>query len=238
MIRCKTTRAAGRFLNGLSGCLGYYRDVFSLNPTFVELEISDTRTLLDRARAGDTEAFGEICRSHETRLWRQAIALCGDATLAEDLAQDTLVEAWKCLRRYNGRCQFFTWLCAILLNRYRNTVRTKRPVPVSSLAGDDRKEFQSSIDNLADQDSSPDQAAQLREQATLVWNCIQALPAKHQQVIYLRFYVDDSLEGIAAALGCSLGTVKSRLFHALEKLRGMNALNAQSVFLKPNVESL
>ena len=212
--------------------------MFSLNATFVELKISDTRTLLDRARAGDTEAFGEICRSHETRLWRQAIALCGDATLAEDLAQDTLVEAWKCLRRYNGRCQFFTWLCAILLNRYRNTVRTKRPVPVSSLAGDDRKEFQSSIDNLPDQDSSPDQAAQLREQATLVWNCIQALPSKHQQVIYLRFYVDDSLEGIAAALSCSLGTVKSRLFHALEKLRGMNALHAQSVLLKTNVESL
>jgi len=49
------------------------------------------------------------------------------------------------------------------------------------------------------------------------------LPAKHQQVIYLRFYVDDSLEGIAAALGCSVGTVKSRLFHALDKLRGMKA---------------
>jgi len=53
------------------------------------------------------------------------------------------------------------------------------------------------------------------------------LPAKHQQVIYLRFYADDSLEGIAAALGCSMGTVKSRLYHALDKLRGMNALNAQ-----------
>ena len=212
--------------------------MFNLTPTFVEIETSDTRSWLDRAQAGDTEAFCEICRLYETRLWRQAIALCGDATLAEDLAQDTLVEAWKCLRRYNGRCQFFTWLCAILLNRYRNTVRAKRPVPLSSLAGHDRKECQNSLDNLADQDSSPDQAAQLREQATLVRNCIQALPTKHQQVIYLRFYVDDSLEGIAAALGCSVGTVKSRLFHALDKLRGMNDLNAQSVRLKRNVGSL
>ena len=59
----------------------------------------------------------------------------------------------------------------------------------------------------------------------LVQQCIQALPAKHQQVIHLRFYVDDSLEGIAAALGCSVGTVKSRLFHALDKLRGMNAFS-------------
>ena len=57
--------------------------------------------------------------------------------------------------------------------------------------------------------------------------CIQTLPVKHQQVIFLRFYADDSLEGIAAALGCSVGTVKSRLFHALDKLREMNALHAQ-----------
>ena len=212
--------------------------MFSLIPTFVEIETSDTRSLLDRAQAGDTDAFCEICRIHETRLWRQAIALCGDATLADDLAQDTLVEAWKCLRRYNGRCQFFTWLCAILLNRYRNTVRAKRPVPLSSLAGHDRKQFQNSLDNLADQDSAPDQAAQLREQAALVRNCIQALPPKHQQVIYLRFYVDDSLEGIASALGVSVGTVKSRLFHALDKLRGMNALGAQSEHPKTNVGSL
>src|SRR5213592_2019637 len=209
-----------------------------MNPGFAEIEISDARILLDRAQGGDAEAFGEVCRVYETRLLRQAIVLCGNATLAEDLAQDTLVEAWKCLHRYNGRCQFFTWLCAILLNRYRNMVRTKRPVPLSSLAGHDRTEFQNSLDNLADQDSAPDQAAQLREQAILVRNCIQALPTKHQQVIHLRFYVDDSLEGIAAALGCSVGTVKSRLFHALDRLRGMNALNAQSVNLKTNVGDL
>jgi RNA polymerase sigma-70 factor (ECF subfamily) len=64
------------------------------------------------------------------------------------------------------------------------------------------------------------------------------LPTKHQQVIYLRFYVDNSLEGIAAALGCSVGTVKSRLFHALDKLRGMNALNAQWANLKPKAGRL
>ena len=212
--------------------------MFNLTPTLLETDLPDMRSLLDEAAAGDAEAYCDVCRVYETRLLRQAIALCGDATLAEDLAQDTLVEAWQCLRRYHGRCQFFTWLCAILLNRYRNTIRSKRPVPLSSLTRHDRKEFQKSIDNLTDQDCSPDQAAQLREQAALVRNCIQALPPKHQQVIYLRFYVDDSLEGIAAALGCSVGTVKSRLFHALDKLRGMNALNTQSMNLKTNVGTL
>jgi RNA polymerase sigma-70 factor, ECF subfamily len=201
--------------------------VFSLNPTFVEIETPDTQGLLELAQAGDAQAFGAICRVYETRLLRQAMTLCGDATLAEDLAQDTLVEAWKCLRRYNGQCRFFTWLYAILLNRYRNLLRQKRPLPFSAFARHDRDEFQKNIVNLADHDSLPDETAQIREQVAQVRSCIKALPAKQQQVIYLRFYADDSLEGIAAALGCSVGTVKSRLFHALDKLRGMNALNAQ-----------
>ena len=200
--------------------------MFSLSPTFVETETSETRSLLDQARAGDAEAFGEICRVHGTRLLRQAVALCGNLTLAEDLAQDTLVEAWKGLRRYNGRCQFFTWLCAILLNRYRNVLRGNRLRPASMPGARDQDEFEKH-NNLADHAALPDQAVELREQAVLVRQCVQALSPKHQQVIYLRFYVDDSLEGIAAALGCSVGTVKSRLFHALDKLRKMNTFSTE-----------
>ena len=201
--------------------------MFGLNPTFMEIAPLETSDLLEQARAGDAEAFGEVCRTYETRLLCQAMALCGQASLAEDLAQDTLVEAWKCLRRYNEQCQFFTWLCAIMLNRYRNTVREKRPLPFSAFREDDRREVEGSSGRLADPDSLPDEAAQRRERDALLRSCIEALPAKQQQVILLRFYVDDSLGGIAAALGCSVGTVKSRLFHALDKLRGMNALNEQ-----------
>jgi RNA polymerase sigma-70 factor, ECF subfamily len=201
--------------------------MFSLNPALVETARPEASGLLEQARAGDAEAFGEVCRMYETRLLRQAMALCGQASLAEDLAQDTLVEAWKCLRRYNGKCQFFTWLCAILLNRYRNTVRERRPLSLSAFREHDRNEVEDSFGRLADPDSLPDEEAQRRERASLLRSCIEALPAKQQQVIHLRFYVDDSLGGIAAALDCSVGTVKSRLFHALDKLRGMNALSEQ-----------
>jgi RNA polymerase sigma-70 factor, ECF subfamily len=201
--------------------------MFSLNPALVETARPEASGLLEQARAGDAEAFGEVCRMYETRLLRQAMALCGQTSLAEDLAQDTLVEAWKCLRRYNGKCQFFTWLCAILLNRYRNTVRERRPLPFSAFKEYDRQEVEDGFGRLADPDSLPDEEAQRRERTLLLRSCIEALPAKQQQIIHLRFYVDDSLGGIAAALGCSVGTVKSRLFHALDKLRGMNALSEQ-----------
>lgn len=199
----------------------------ALNPTFVEIGTPDTRSLLEEARAGDAEAYGEVYRVYATRLLRQAMTLCGNVALAEELAQDTLVEAWKCLRRYNGQCEFFTWLCAILLNRYRNSLRNNRLLPVSNLGCRDLDEFANAVETGADRGSLPDEAAALREQSALVRKCLQSLPPKHQQVIYLRFYVDDSLDGIAAALGCSVGTVKSRLFHALDKLRSINALNAQ-----------
>lgn len=197
-----------------------------LNPSLVLSDLSLTGNFVERAQAGDAEAFGEVCRAYETRLLRQAMTLCANETMAEDLAQDTLVEAWKSLHRYNGRCQFFTWLCAILLNRYRNTLRQKRPVAVSSLHREDEDALQSTVEKMPDRNCSPDQEAELREQSAAVLACIQALPRKHQQIIYLRFYIDNSLEGIAAALGCSVGTVKSRLFRALDKLRVMNALQS------------
>jgi RNA polymerase sigma-70 factor (ECF subfamily) len=200
--------------------------VFSLNPPFVAVENSEARSLLDLARSGDGEAFCRICREHESRLLRQALVLCGNLALAEDLTQDTLIEAWKSLRRFNGKCQFFTWLCAILLNRYRNYTRQRKPTAFSALNPGDRSVFAKTLDRVLDNRVSPDQAAQLREQTELMLRCIHALPAKQQRVVYLRFYANDSLQGIAAALGCSVGTVKSRLFRALEKLRTMNELSA------------
>jgi RNA polymerase sigma-70 factor (ECF subfamily) len=200
-----------------------------LAPTFstIEAESPEARSLLEQARAGDADIFCQVCRLYEARLLRQAFTLCGNPSAAEELVQETLVEAWKSLRRFQGRCQFFTWLCAILLNRYRTMVRQKRPVPVSWLARNEEEEVALRLDGATDPESAPDQAAQNQEEARLMLACIQALPLKHQQVVYLRFYVNHSLEEIAAALGCSTGTVKSRLFRALEKLRTMPMVAAR-----------
>lgn len=196
------------------------------------METPDTQELFDLARGGDADAFCKLCRIHETRLLRQAVVLCGNPTQAEDLVQDTLVEAWKCLDRYNGRCQFFTWLCAILLNRHRNSLRRKRFLFFTSFLKAEDDSIPDPAEQMADTGALPDEELQQREQVALVRKCVQALPTKHQQVILLRFHADDSIEGIAAALGCSVGTVKSRLFHALDKLRGMKELSSQN----PNLE--
>lgn len=184
----------------------------------------DTDRLLVLARAGDAEAFGELCRFHEPRLLRQALMLCANMDAAEELVQETLVEAWKSLTRFKGRCQLFTWLCAILFNRYRNRLRVRRPILFSDLVQRERDEIENRSESL--DNSSPSRIAQLHERTALVRRCLEALPRKQQQVIYLRFYAGESLEAIAEALGCSLGTVKSRLFYGMERLRKMNLSGA------------
>ena len=195
--------------------------MLTLNPSFADSEIAESPALLVRAQEGDSDSFCQLCRIHGNGLVRQATVLCSDASLAEDLAQETLFEAWKCIRRYNGQCRFFTWLCAILLNRYRNVLRRKRPVAITALVPADREGAQSLLERLPDEAPWPDEASAQAERAASLRCCIDRLPPKHRQVIYLRFYVDDSLEGIAAALDCSVGTVKSRLFYAIEQLRAM-----------------
>jgi RNA polymerase sigma-70 factor, ECF subfamily len=197
--------------------------VLTLHPTRGDTEKPATPALLERAQAGDAEAFCELCRTYEVRLLRQAITLAGNVHLAEDLAQETLVEAWKALGRYNGKCQFFTWLVAILLNRHRAALRRQRLASLFTFASANHHDTQTGP-GQSDPAPAPDEAAQKREQAALLHKCIQALPRKQREVVHLRFYVDESLEGIAAALGCSMGTVKSRLFHALENLRRMQAI--------------
>jgi len=201
--------------------LPFNNDVLSLTKVCVETTTPDLDRLLKEAQQGDAESFGELCRAHEGRLLRQAMALSGDVTLAEDLVQETLVQAWKSIGRFNGQCQLFTWFCAILLHRFRNVYRRQRPLIFSILPRHDQQDVERWLGSAADQQSAPDQAAQDLERMAQLHASVRRLPHRHREVIYLRFFVDDSLEGIAAALNCSVGTVKSRLFHALEKLRKM-----------------
>ncbi len=207
-------------------------------PALMERTAPDIPALLEQARLGDSEAFGILCRAFQPRLTRQAFLLCGDSSLAEDLAQETMAEAWRCLGRYNGSCQFFTWLCAIVHHRYHRFLRRERLRWFLTSRDTDSETASDLSEQYPDNQPWPNHSVELREQAVLVRRCIQALPKKQQQVIYLRFFVDDSLEGIAAALHCSLGTVKSRLFHAMEKLRRMPTLRQGAEPGAPNLDCL
>lgn len=180
---------------------------------------TDIEQLIDRAQQGSRPAYEELIRSHEVALLRHARGLCRDRSLAQDLAQETLLEAWRSIRRYNGRCRFSTWLYAILLHRHQKHLRRAKRWPVSFprvFGGTDEDERTPSepVD-----DSTPEGHAEDIDRATQVRRAIDQLPSAQRQVILLRFYEDAPLAEIAAALKCRLGTVKSRLHYGLEKLR-------------------
>lgn len=173
---------------------------------------------ISRAKAGDCSAFDDLCRLHGDRLLWQAVRVCPDIATAEDLVQETLIAAWRSLPRYDGRCQFYTWLCGILLNRLK-TVRRRRwwkdalhLFRTEPIAGGKLEENA--------MESSPATSEGLDvEEIQRLHDHLSRLSPKHREVIELRFFAEESLTGIAAATGTSLGTVKSRLHHALEQLR-------------------
>ena len=186
-------------------------------------DLSDSPALFSRARAGDAPAFCRLTEPLQARLLRQAIALAGDVSSAEDLVSETLVEAWKGLPRYEPSCRLSTWLYAILLHRHQKSLRRarSRPISLAWLPFREARDLNERQASVPSPEISPADAMAQNEISTRLQQCIAMLPDKHRQIILLRFFEDASLPDMAAVLGCSVGTVKSRLFHALEKLRKM-----------------
>jgi len=180
----------------------------------VDAHDDDERDLIDRAQAGEAIAFERLASQHAAPLWRCALALGKDSHWAEDLAQETLVEAWRSLARFDGRCRFSTWLYGILRHRFLKGRRNQNAVGLST-----------SADALAQEPCTahpPDRSAEMSEDARRVRQAVASLPEEHRLVVEFRFFAGATLDEIAAALDCPLGTVKSRLHNALEKLRHKN----------------
>jgi RNA polymerase sigma-70 factor (ECF subfamily) len=187
------------------------------------IETTAPGELLRRARAGDAPAFCRLTEPLQARLLRQAAALAGDAGMAEDLVSETLVQAWKSLEHYDESCRFSTWLYAILLHRRQKMARRarSRPLALAWLPAFQRDDLAARHENLPSPEPSPSENAAQNELSAQLRQCVNRLPDKHRRVILLRFFEDASLPDMAQVLGCPSGTVKSRLHHALEKLRQM-----------------
>jgi RNA polymerase sigma-70 factor, ECF subfamily len=192
-----------------------------MDHTLDRVETVDTGQSLSRARAGDADAFCRLIEPLQTRMLRQAAALSGDVSAAEDLVAETLVEAWKSLARYDESCRFSTWLYAILLHRHQKWMRRarSRPVALAWLPVFERDPLVAKQENVPSPEPSPAEDAARHENSALIRECVARLPEKHRRIILLRFFEDASLPDMARVLGCPVGTVKSRLHHALEKLR-------------------
>lgn len=167
--------------------------------------------LIARVLAGnDHAAFGELVQRHQSAVRHFLRHLTGgDHALADDLAQETFVQAWRSLERFAGRARFSTWLLGIAHNHWRNARRRRRPVAVEEA-------------HLAALESVPS-AAPLSDLRHDLDRALRTLGPEEQTVLHLGYRQDLSHTEIAAVLGWPLGTVKTHLNRGKEKLRPLLA---------------
>jgi RNA polymerase sigma-70 factor, ECF subfamily len=176
---------------------------------------NDDNSLIVACRAGRTEAFGELVRRHQDRLYPTMLRLTGSSDDALDLLQDAFLRAFEKLDKFQGESSFYTWVYRIAVNlalsgrrRRRVTLRFQRP------GGED------SIDPADDSTlSDPTLPLQLAERDELIQKALDALADDHRAVVVMKEFDGLRYEEIAAILGVPVGTVRSRLHRARLDLR-------------------
>lgn len=170
-----------------------------------ELDPRADRWLVDKARAGDVDAYEVLIRRHRDRIFRIALRMLGNSHDAEDIAQDVTIQLWTALAGFTGSSSFTTWLYRIVVNRCLNHLRNRRgtrPVldgdPVPTPGADDTV------------------IAAQRAVATL--HAIAALPTDLRTVLVLHEMEGLSYREVAAITKLSEPTVRGRLSRARTQL--------------------
>lgn len=169
----------------------------------------DDETLVERAaNGGDNAAFAELVRRHQGKVRGLLLRLTGNPTLADDLAQEVFLRAYRGLVGFEGRSRFSTWIYRIAYNVFLN--HRARSKELASLP----QGFESSA-AAPDTELSPSRLDMRRDLAS----AIAELPERYRVVVTLYYLEDVSYPEIAEVLDLPLGTVKTHLHRAKKLLR-------------------
>jgi RNA polymerase sigma-70 factor (ECF subfamily) len=163
---------------------------------------------LSMLRSGDPGAIAAMMGLHGDRLLRAAFCLCRDRSLAQDLVQETFCRAIPALKDFRGESLLYTWLYSMMRRLYISQARRRRPL---SLLSD--------IPDMAAEDPGPESRAEKESARECMLEVLAALPARHREILMLRFGEGMKLREIAELLAIAPGTVKSRLHKALNGVR-------------------
>jgi len=186
-----------------------------LTNTGIPSEAAD-HALVARARTGDFHAFEELVYRYRNDVFRLAFYYVHNREDAWDLAQEVFTKAFKGIRRFRGQGSFRAWLLRITANHCKDFLK-KRKLPTVSL---DAEEAAEPSEKVA---PDPRRAIESKELGKAIQAAIDALPEKHRRAFLLREMEDLSYSEMAVAMGCSQGTVMSRLHHARKKLQSILA---------------
>lgn len=176
--------------------------------------------IVRKVQAGDVAAFDSLIRKYRERLFGVVYNLTSNREDTADLVQDAFIKAFQSINRFQGQSAFFTWLYKIAVNTTLSHLRKNRLRAFFSL--EKIQEDDPSTKVLADltDHAGADREAYLRELQEKLNEAMQKLSINHRTVITL-FEIDGlSHAEIAAVMGCSEGTVRSRLHYAKQFLQG------------------
>lgn len=170
--------------------------------------------LVRAAAKGRTEAFEELVRLHEKKVYALTLRMCGNPEDARDAAQEAFLSAWRGLPSFRGEAGFATWLYRLTANAAIDHLRRTR-----RQRGDLSLEDGPLGLDAADSGPGPQEAAEGAELRRAVAAGLARLSDDHRQVLVLRELQELSYEEIARMLDIDLGTVKSRISRARSALR-------------------
>jgi RNA polymerase sigma-70 factor (ECF subfamily) len=166
-------------------------------------------TLVERARRDDPAAFEALVLAYQSLAFRTAFVITGDATDAEEAAQDAFVKAHRALGRFRSGEPFRPWLLTIVANEARNRRRTRGRRAALAL--------RATAPGAPSED--PEEAALAIERRERLLTAVERLRDDDRDVLACRYLLELSEEETAAALGVARGTVKSRTHRALVRLQ-------------------
>jgi RNA polymerase sigma-70 factor (ECF subfamily) len=182
-------------------------------------ETEGLRPGVSSLKSPESQNFEEIIAENESRIFNTIYSFIGDYDDALDLTQETFICAYRSIGRFRQESSISTWLYRIAINLCKkNYNKRKRQDSVFTDSLDD-PETGRQIAYFASEDESAAEMLEANEEQSMVRREISALPEKHRSVIILKYLQELSYEEMADVLGCSIGTVKSRLSRAKDKLK-------------------
>jgi RNA polymerase sigma-70 factor (ECF subfamily) len=176
-------------------------------------EQASERSLIEACQSGDREAFRELYDAHKDRVWTIALRFTCDESAARDVTQQVFLKLFTSIAGFRHESNFKTWLYRMVANECMDEFRKRRRlIPLDIFGPDERDEDRGEVE-MKEWREEPLQEGQLArlEISEAVQAAVMQLKPKLRMAIVLKYFEDLSYEQMAEALGCSMGTVASRL---------------------------
>ena len=179
--------------------------------------------LVRQCQAGRSEAFDELVARYRTRIFAMIYNMVHNEQDAWDLAQDSFVKAWRSIKRFRGRSSFYTWIYRIVMNVTIDWLR-KKQIKGAGVEFDEAiqlRQIDPASRTAPKADPLPQARMERSEIRARIDDAIKELSPDHRAVILMKEIEEMQYHEIAETLGCSIGTVMSRLFYARRKLQNL-----------------